>query len=121
MFNKEKSLFLNKKYLRRTHEFYDRHGSKTIIFARFIPIVRTFAPFVAGIGSMPYKRFLSYSVAGSAAWISIFMSGGYFFGNVAAVRKNFTAVILLIIFISVLPAVVEFVRHKRFKEKKKRG
>ncbi len=113
VFSKEDVRFLNKKYLDRTHEFYEKHGGKTIILARFIPIIRTFAPFVAGIGKMTYGRFFSYNVFGGLAWIAIFLFGGYFFGNIPLVKRNFTLVILAIIFISVLPAVIEFLNQRR--------
>ncbi|UCD97706.1 MAG: DedA family protein [Chloroflexota bacterium] len=104
--------FLKKEYLDRTHEFYDKHGGKTIILARFIPIIRTFAPFVAGIGAMNYSRFIVYNVIGAVLWVSIFTFGGYFFGNLPFVKDNFTLVILAIIVISVLPGVFEFLREK---------
>jgi membrane-associated protein len=104
--------FLKKEYLDRTHEFYERHGGKTIIIARFMPIIRTFAPFVAGVGSMTYVRFISYNVIGGVAWISLFIFGGYFFGNIPAVKHNFTLVILAIIFLSILPGIIEFLRQR---------
>jgi membrane-associated protein len=104
--------FLKKEYLDRTHEFYERHGGKTIILARFIPIIRTFAPFVAGIGAMDYPRFLFFNVAGALLWVSLFTFGGYFFGNLPFVQDNFTLVILAIIVISVMPGVFEFLRDK---------
>ena len=104
--------FLNRKHLERTHEFYERYGGKTIIIARFVPIVRTFAPFVAGIGSMSYGRFILYNVVGGIAWVAICLFGGYFFGNLPFVKENFSVVILAIVFISILPGVYEFVRHK---------
>lgn len=112
VFHKENSRFLNKEYLDRTHRFYERHGGKTIVIARFIPIIRTFAPFVAGIGKMNYARFVLYNVLGSVAWVSIFTVGGYYFGNIPAVKTNFTIVISAIIIISVLPIVVESLRHR---------
>ena len=112
VFQQEKVRFMKKEYLDRTHEFYERHGGKTIIIARFIPIIRTFAPFVAGIGSMTYFRFLSYNVIGGVAWIALFIFGGYFFGNIAVVKENFTLVILAIIFISILPRMIEFARQR---------
>lgn len=105
--------FLNQQHLRRTHEFYERHGGKTIILARFIPIIRTFAPFVAGIGAMNYSRFIVYNIVGGVAWVAAFVYGGYLFGGLETVRQNFTLVILAIIGISVLPIVVEFVRARR--------
>ena len=112
VFHKEDVRFLNKEYLDRTHRFYEKHGGKTIIIARFIPIIRTFAPFVAGIGRMTYGRFISYNVFGGLAWIAIFVFGGYYFGNLPFVKRNFTLVILAIIFISVLPGVIEFLSHR---------
>lgn len=108
IFGQEAVRFFKKEYLLRTHEFYERHGGKTIIIARFIPIIRTFAPFVAGIGQMTYLRFISYNVIGGMAWIALFVFGGYFFGNLPMVKKNFTLVILAIIFISVLPGIMSF-------------
>lgn len=107
--------FLKKEYLDRTHEFYERHGGKTIILARFVPIVRTFAPFVAGVGAMTYGKFLAYNVIGGITWVMLFLFAGYFFGNIPAVQHNFTLVILGIIFVSVLPAVFEFVKERRRK------
>ena len=112
VFHKEDVPFLNKEYLDRTHRFYEKHGGKTIIIARFIPIIRTFAPFVAGVGRMTYGRFISYNVFGGLAWIAIFLFGGYYFGNIPVVRRNFTLVILAIIFISVLPVVIEFLNQR---------
>lgn len=102
--------FLRQEYLVRTHEFYERHGRKTVILARFLPILRTFSPFVAGIGRMPYTRFLAYSVAGSLAWVGLFVGAGYFFGNLPAVRQHFSLVVMGIIGISVLPMVIEVAR-----------
>ena len=112
VFYKENVRFFNKEYLDRTHRFYEKHGGKTIIIARFIPIIRTFAPFVAGIGRMTYGRFISYNVFGGLAWIAIFVFGGYYFGNLPFVKRNFTLVILAIIFISVLPGVIEFLNQR---------
>lgn len=105
--------FLKKEYLDRTHEFYERHGGKTIILARFIPIIRTFAPFVAGIGAMTYWRFIIYNVVGGVLWVAIFTLGGFYFGNLPVVKQNFTFVILAIIIISVMPAVIEYLRGRR--------
>lgn len=112
VFHYEKSRFFKKEYLDRTHAFYEKHGGKTIIIARFIPIIRTFAPFVAGVGAMTYPKFLAYNVAGGIAWIAIFVFGGYYFGNLPAVKHNFTLVIVGIIFVSILPGIIEFLRHK---------
>jgi membrane-associated protein len=105
--------FLKKEYLDRTHNFYERHGGKTIILARFIPIIRTFAPFVAGIGAMTYPHFISYNVIGGIAWVTLFTFGGYFFGELPFVKNNFSFVVLAIIIISVLPGVVEFLRERK--------
>lgn len=113
VFQKESSLLLNKKHLERTHEFYEKYGGKTILLARFIPIVRTFAPFVAGIGSMTYPRFIVYNVVGGIVWITVFVYAGYFFGNIPVVKQNFTLVILAIIVISIMPAVIEYIRQRR--------
>jgi membrane-associated protein len=104
--------FLKKEYMDRTHDFFERYGGKTIILARFVPIIRTFAPFVAGIGAMSYGRFIAYNVVGGVAWVALFTFGGYFFGNLKIVQENFTFVVLAIIFISVLPAVIEFFRER---------
>jgi membrane-associated protein len=112
VFHYPKSRFFNPEHLRKTHEFYEKYGGKTIIIARFVPIIRTFAPFVAGIGSMSYPRFLTYNVVGGVLWVSVCVFAGYFFGNLAFVKKNFSLVILAIIGISILPAVVEYLRHR---------
>jgi membrane-associated protein len=105
--------FLRKEYLDRTHAFYEKHGGKTIILARFVPIIRTFAPFVAGVGAMSYPKFILYNVVGAVLWVGLFVLGGYFFGNIPAVRENFTLVILAIIAISVLPIAMEALRARR--------
>lgn len=105
--------FLKQRYLDRTHRFFERHGGKTIIITRFAPIVRTFAPFVAGAGGMSYGRFQWYNVAGGVAWTASFLYGGYFFGNLPFVKQNFTLVILAIIVLSLMPGVVEYWRHRR--------
>ena len=104
--------FLKKEYLDRTHEFYEKHGGKTIILARFVPIVRTFAPFVAGVGVMSYGRFITYNVVGGIAWVGLFTFLGYFFGNLPFVQNNFSFVVLAIIVISVLPGVYEFLKAR---------
>jgi len=113
VFHYPRSRFFNPEHLKKTHEFFEKYGGKTIIIARFVPIIRTFAPFVAGIGSMTYGRFLSYNVIGGILWVFVCVLGGYFFGNLPFVKKNFSLVILAIIVVSVLPAVVEFVKHRR--------
>src|SRR5262245_39838787 len=107
VFGQSESRFLKREYLDRTHRFYERHGAKTIVLARFVPIIRTFAPFVAGIGRMSYGRFLAYNVVGGVGWIVILVLGGYEFGNIPVVRRNFTLVILAIVVLSILPAVIE--------------
>lgn len=104
---------LKQEYLDKTHAFYDKHGGKTIIFARFVPIVRTFAPFVAGIGRMDYRQFLSYNVIGGVLWVVGFSYAGYFFGNLPLVRKNLEFLIFGIIIVSMLPGIIEVIRHKR--------
>ena len=113
IFHRENVRFLNKAYLDRTYRFYEKHGGKTIVIARFIPIIRTFAPFVAGIGKMTYPRFFFYNVIGSVSWIAIFILGGYYFGNLPTVKNNFTLVIFTIIIISMLPVVIEYI-HQRY-------
>lgn len=111
IFSQEHVRFLNKKHLDKTHAFYEKYGGKTIIFARFIPIMRTFAPFVAGIGKMTYSRFLLYNLLGGAIWVTLFTLGGYYFGNIPIVKNNFTAVIMLIIVASFVPMVIEYIKH----------
>ena len=106
-----KSRFINREHLLKTQAFFEKHGGKTIIFARFMPIIRTFTPFIAGVGSMKYSRFLMFNLVGGAAWILSFIWLGYFFGNLPVIKDNFTYVIFAIIGISLLPAVIEFVRH----------
>jgi len=113
VFTSERSFLLNKNHLLHTQRFYEKHGGKTIVLARFIPIVRTFAPFVAGIGRMSYRRFGVFNVAGALAWVIGFLSLGYAFGNMPIVKKQFHYVILAIIILSVLPAVIEFIRARR--------
>jgi membrane-associated protein len=105
--------FLKKEYLQRTQEFYYKHGGKTIIYARFIPIIRTFAPFVAGIGTMSYLRFATYNVVGGVAWVVSFLLLGYFFGGLPVIKDNFTYVIFGIILLSVLPPAIEVIRGNR--------
>jgi membrane-associated protein len=113
VFKKDNVRFLNKKHLERTHAFYERYGGKTIVIARFVPIIRTFAPFVAGVGSMSYFRFMMFNVSGAILWVFLMTLAGYFFGNLPIVKKNFSLVILGIIFVSILPAVIEYLRERR--------
>jgi len=105
--------FLKQEHLDRTQKFYEKHGGKTIILARFIPIIRTFAPFVAGIGTMKYSKFVTYNVVGAISWVAIFISLGYYFGNIPFVQKNFELVIFAIIFISFIPPVLEVLKSRR--------
>lgn len=113
VFARPDSKFLKKEYLDKTHSFYEKHGGKAIIIAKFMPIFRTFTPFVAGIGAMSYKKFLFYNVTSAIIWVTIFTLGGYFFGNLPFVQKNFSVVIVGIIFISVLPGVIEYLKHRK--------
>jgi membrane-associated protein len=110
---RENVRWLKREYLERTQAFYDKHGGKTIFLARFIPIIRTFAPFVAGIGKMRYGYFITYNVVGGLVWTALFIFGGYFFGNLPLVKDNFSFIIIAIILISVLPAVIEALRSRR--------
>jgi membrane-associated protein len=112
VFSQEKSRFFKKEHLVRTQKFYEKYGGKTIIIARFIPIIRTFAPFVAGIGSMNYLRFITYNIVGGILWVTICLAAGYLFGNIPIVKKNFSIVVLAIVFISILPAIIEFLRNR---------
>jgi membrane-associated protein len=117
VFHYPKSRFFNPEHLKKTHAFYEKYGGKTIIIARFVPIVRTFAPFVAGVGQMSYRQFIGYNVVGGVLWVTICVFAGYFFGNLPFVKKNFSVVILAIIVISLLPAVIEFLRHRAEKKR----
>ena len=107
-----RSRWLNAKHLQRAHDFYKRHGGKTIILARFVPIVRTYAPFVAGIGAMPYARYLAFCVAGALFWVGSLCTAGYFFGNTAVVKNNLTVVILAIVLLSITPGLVAWIRNR---------
>lgn len=110
---RENSRFLKREHLVRTQEFYEKHGAKTIILARFIPIIRTFAPFVAGVGTMSYSKFLSYNVVGGVLWVISLTGAGYFFGTIPIVQKNFSLVVLAIIGLSILPVIFEFIKSRR--------
>jgi membrane-associated protein len=112
VFRWENSRFFNRRALDYTHAFYERHGGKTVIMARFVPLVRTFAPFVAGVGRMPYVRFLAFSVAGALLWVISLVGAGYFFGNVPVVKDNLTIVIFLIIAVSVSPIAIQALRAR---------
>ncbi|MBI2612096.1 DedA family protein, partial [Candidatus Gottesmanbacteria bacterium] len=115
VFKKENARFFKMEYLEKTRQFYAKHGGKTIILARFVPIVRTFAPFVAGVGKMHYGQFLTYNVVGGMLWVLLFTFGGYFFGNLPFIQENFHYAIVVIILVSVLPMVFEYFKHKREK------
>ncbi len=112
VFKSRESRWLNPRHLERAHEFYERHGGKTIIIARFVPIIRTYAPFVAGAASMPYPRFALYNVTGAALWVTSLGYAGYFFGNIPVIKDNLTLVIITIIILSILPGVFEYLRHR---------
>jgi membrane-associated protein len=113
VFRMEESRWFSRKYLERTHAFYERHGGKAIILARFVPIVRTYVPFVAGIGTMSYARFLGFSVVGALVWVVSLCQAGYWFGNIPLVKDNLGAVIVIIVAVSVTPIAVEFLRARR--------
>lgn len=113
LFLRMEGRLLKREHLDKTHAFYEKHGGKTIIFARFMPIIRTFAPFVAGIGLMRYRLFVAFSALGSLAWIASLTLAGYFFGNIPVVKNNLTLIILVVILISFLPGIIQFIRHRR--------
>jgi membrane-associated protein len=112
VFHYEDNRFFKKEYLNKTHKFYEKHGGKTIIIARFMPIIRTFAPFVAGIGAMTYPKFILYNITGGIAWVCAFLLGGYFFGNIPSVKNNFTVVIIAIVIVSIMPGFIEYWRRR---------
>mgnify|MGYP004703129967 CR=1 FL=1 len=112
VFHYEDRRFFKKEYLMKTHEFYEKHGGKTIIIARFMPIIRTFAPFVAGVGAMSYGKFILFNITGGLLWVCSFLLLGYFFGNIPSVKNNFTLVIVAIVIISVLPGLIAYTRQK---------
>jgi membrane-associated protein len=105
--------FVKQAYIKRTHEFFEKYGAKTIVITRFVPILRTFAPFMAGVGSMPYGKFTIYNIVGGAAWVLVGILSGFYFGNLPFVRHNFSLVILAIVFISLIPAAIEFIKHRQ--------
>ena len=113
IFERDHIRFFKKEHLLKAHAFYEKHGGKTIILARFVPIIRTFAPFVAGIARMTYPKFQAYNIVGAVVWVALFIYSGYFFGNLPFIKRNFSVVILVIIIISVLPGLIEYLRHKR--------
>ena len=113
VFAKENSRIFKKEYLERTREFYEKHGGKAIILARFIPIIRTFAPFVAGVGQMHYRTFLAYNVTGAFIWVTGFVFSGYFFGGLKFIKDNFHYTVVLIVVLSVMPMIYEYINHKR--------
>jgi membrane-associated protein len=120
LFSNPNSKIFRRSYLDQTHKFYEKHGGKTIILARFVPIVRTFAPFVAGMGRMSYRHFAAYNVIGALVWVLLFTYAGYLFGNVPVVQENLKLLIVAIIVLSILPGVIEIWRHKRAAAKEKR-
>ena len=113
LLNRANAKLIKREHLDKTHAFYEKHGGKTIIFARFLPIIRTFAPFVAGIGLMRYRLFVSFSALGSVAWISSLTVAGFLFGNIPVVKNNLTLIIVGIIVVTLLPALLEFIRHRK--------
>ena len=117
LMKKRDSLFFKRRYLLEAQQFYEKHGGKTIILARFIPIIRTFAPFVAGIGKMSYSKFASFNIIGGIAWVALFLYSGYFFGNLPLIRENFHYAIFGIIFVSILPAAIEYLKHLKSRKK----
>ena len=117
VFTSGKFRFLKQEHLEKTHAFYLKYGGKTVIIARFIPIIRTFAPFVAGVGTMPYRKFIAYNVIGAVLWVGIFVYAGYYFGQLPLIQKNFKLVILAIIILSITPPVIEYLKHHPRKKK----
>ncbi|MBD7912161.1 MULTISPECIES: DedA family protein [Clostridium] len=110
---KENVRFINKEYLKKAHVFYEKHGSMTIVVGRFIPIIRTFVPFIAGIGEMSYSKFITYNIFGGFLWVTLFLGGGYLFGNLPVIKEHFSYVLIAIIFISLIPGVITFFKEKK--------
>lgn len=119
VFSQKKSRFFNKEYLDKTEKFYEKYGAKTIILARFIPIIRTFAPFVAGVGKMHYRTFLLYNFIGGIAWVALFVFAGYLFGGIQLIKDNFEYAIIGIVVVSLIPILFEYIKHKRESKPKK--
>lgn len=115
VFSKENSRIFKKEYLERTREFYEKHGGKTVILARFMPIIRSFAPFVAGVGKMHYKTFLMYDTVGGFIWVTFFVLGGYFFGGLPFIKENFHYTVFVIIIVSFVPMIIEYINHRKRK------
>jgi membrane-associated protein len=113
VFKKERSRFFKQEYLDKTHRFYEKYGSVTIVIARFMPVIRTVAPFVAGIGRMTYLKFVAYSLVGSISWVALFLFGGYFFGSLPVVKRNFSLVVIGVIMVSLVPAFIAYLRNRR--------
>ena len=113
VFHYENSRIFKKEYLQKTHTFYEKYGGMTIILAKYVPIVRTFAPFVAGVGAMTYPKFLLFNVIGGFTWVTVIMLSGYYFGNIPVIKNNFTVVVMAIVFISVLPGLLGYLRHRK--------
>jgi len=113
VFHYENSRIFKKEYLLKTHAFYEKYGGMTIILAKYVPIVRTFAPFVAGVGAMTYPKFLMFNVVGGFTWVTVIMLSGYYFGNIPVVKNNFTLVVLAIVFVSILPGIIGYLKHRQ--------
>lgn len=117
VFSRDNSRFFKKEYLEKTRKFYEKYGAKTIILARFIPIIRTFAPFVAGVGAMHYPQFIAFNIIGGIVWVSLFTLAGFFFGNLSFIQENFHTAVIVIIFLSLVPVIIEVIKHRRESKK----